>query len=139
MGTQKQNGYLLLFSSNEWYKQLSHEEIQQVIKQSKAWINRLTEQGKVKGGQALVREGAVVSGRNARVVSDGPFAESKEAIGGTLLLDVATLDEAIAIARTSPALAYNTTIEVRPIGDECPLDACARQLKEQEQLAATNA
>ena len=138
MSTQNQNGYLLLFSSDEWYKQLSQEELQQVINQSKAWIDRLTAQGKVKGGQALVREGAVVSGRNARAVSDGPFAESKEAIGGTLLLDVATLEEAIAIARTSPTLAYNTTIEVRPIGDECPLDACARQLGEQEQLAATN-
>jgi|SRR5688572_5116604 len=137
MSTQNQNGYLLLFSSDEWYKQLSHEEIQAVINQSKAWIKRLTEQGKVKGGQSLVREGAVVSGKNGRVASDGPFAESKEAIGGTLLLDVATLEEAIAIARTSPALAYNTTIEVRPIGNECPLDACARRLQEREPLATT--
>lgn len=139
MSTQNQNGYLLLLRGDEWYKQLSQEELQRVISQSKSWIDRLTAQGKVKGGQSLVREGAVVSGRNARVVSDGPFAESKEAIGGTLLLDVATLEEAITIARTSPTLAYNTTIEVRPIGNECPLDACARQLQEQKQLATTSA
>jgi len=139
MSTQNQNGYLLLLRGDEWYKQLSQEELQRVISQSKSWIDRLTAQGKVKGGQSLVREGAVVSGRNARVVSDGPFAESKEAIGGTLLLDVATLEEAIAIARTSPTLAYNTTIEVRPIGNECPLDACARELAQEERLAIANA
>jgi hypothetical protein len=130
------NGFLLLFSGNEWHKELSREEIQKVVSQNQAWFERLAAQGKIKGGQALVRKGATVSGRNGRLVSDGPFAEAKEAIGGTLLLDMETLDEAIAIAQTSPSLAYGTSIEVRPVAEECPLDSYARELARQETSTA---
>jgi len=135
MSTQNQNGYLLLYRSNEWYEALSHEELQKVISQNKAWIERLTAQGKAKPGHALGRKGATVSGKNGRLVSDGPFAESKEAIGGYLLLDVETIEEAIAIAQNSPSLAYGTSIEVRPVAEECPLDVRARELAREEQLA----
>ena len=135
MSTQSQNGYMLLYRSDEWYKALSPEELQNVISQNNAWIERLTAQGKAKPGRALEREGATVSGRNGRVVSDGPFAESKEAIGGYLVLDVETLEEAIAIAQSSPSLAYGTSIEVRPVAEECPLDVCARELAREEQFA----
>jgi hypothetical protein len=135
MSTQNGNGHMLLFSSNEWYKELSHDEIQKVINQTKAWFDRLNARGKVKAVQALARKSAIVSGKNGRLVSDGPFAESKEAIGGYLVLDVETLEEAIAIARTNPGLAYGTSIEIRPVTDECPLDAWARESALQEQLA----
>jgi hypothetical protein len=135
MSTQYENGHMLLFSSNERYKELSHDEIQKVISQTKAWFDRLSARGKVKAGQALARKGAIVSGKNGRFVSDGPFAESKEAIGGYLVLDVETLEEAIAIARTNPGLAYGTSIEIRPVTDECPLDTWARESALQEQLA----
>src|SRR5438046_6135906 len=135
MSTQNQNGHMLLFSSNEWYKELSHDETQKVISQTKAWFDRFNGQGKVKAGQALARKGAIISGKNGRLVSDGPFAESKEAIGGYLVLDVETLEEAIAIAQSSPGLAYGGSMEVRPIADECPLDVRARELAREEQLA----
>ena len=92
------NQYLLLFSGNEWWNQLSQAQMQQVIDQSKVWYGKLAAGGKVKASQALAREGATISGKNARVFSDGPFAESNEAIGGYLLLEAASLDEAIAIA-----------------------------------------
>lgn len=138
MSTPNKNGFLLLSSSNEWYKQLSLDEIQNLVNQNQAWFEGLAAQGKVKGGQALARSGATISGRNGWLVSDGPFAESKEAIGGYLLLDVETLEEAIAIARTIPSLAYGTSIEVRPLAEECPVDAYARELAQQE-LATANA
>ena len=105
MNTQPQNGYMLLFRSDEWYEELSHNEIQKVISQNNAWIEGLTAQGKAKPGHALQRKGVTVSGKNGRVVLDGPFTESKEAIGGFLLLNVETLEEAIAIAKSSPNLA----------------------------------
>jgi len=103
--------------------------------QNKAWIEGLTAQGKVKPGRALERSGAIVSGKNGRFITDGPFAESKEAIGGYLVLDVETIDEAIAIAQSSPGLAYGGSIEVRPVAEECPLDVRARELAREEQLA----
>jgi Uncharacterized protein conserved in bacteria len=67
-----------------------------------SWFERLTAQGKAKPGRALERTGAIVSGRNGRFVTDGPFAESKEAIGGYLVLDVETIEEAIANRAEQP-------------------------------------
>jgi hypothetical protein len=139
MSTQTTNQYLLLFRGNAWYNGLSPEELQKVMTQSKAWFDRLAEQGKLKAAQPLLREGATVSGKNGRVVADGPFAESKEAIGGYLLLQVDSIEEAIAIAQSNPGLGYDTTIEIRPVAGECPLDTRAREIAREEQLAPVNA
>src|SRR5436853_2621829 len=125
MNTQNQNGYMLLFRGNDWIKPLSPEEKQKVTDQWMAWFRRLTEQGKAVAGNPLEREGKIVSGKD-RIVSDGPFAESKEAIGGYFLLDVATMDEALAIARECPGLPYGIRVEVRPVAGECPMASEAR-------------
>jgi hypothetical protein len=136
MNTQNQNGYMLLYRSDEWYNRLSHDELQRLMNQNKSWIERLTAQGKAKPGRALERRGAIVSGKGGRLVMDGPFAESKEAIGGYLVLNVETIDEAIAIAQSSPGLAYGGSIEVRPVAEECPLEARARELACEELATA---
>jgi len=120
-------GYLLLFRGKDWDEGLSREELQEVMNRTNAWFNGLFASGKVKGGQALAREGKFVAGKSGAVVIDGPFAESKEAIGGYLLLDVATLEEAVAIARKSPGLDYGISVEVRPVMDECPCYKRARE------------
>jgi hypothetical protein len=125
MSTQNQNGYMLLFCGTDLRKGLSPEELQKVSEKWMTWFRRLTEQGKAVAGQPLERDGKIVSGKD-RVVSDGPFAESKEAIGGYFLLDVATMDEAVAIARECPGLAYGIQVEVRPVAAECPIATQAR-------------
>jgi hypothetical protein len=51
---------------------------------------------------------------------DGPFAESKEAVGGYFLLDVADMNEALAIAKQCPSLALGASVEVRPVAEVCP-------------------
>ena len=135
MNTQNPNGYMLLYRSDEWYNRLSHQELQKLMGDNNAWIERLTAQGKAKPGRALERSGAFVSGKHGRFVTDGPFAESKEAIGGYLLLDVETIEEAVAIAQSSPGLAYGGSIEVRPVAEECPLETRARELAREEKLA----
>ena len=131
MNTQNQNGYMLLFRGNDWLKTLSSEEKQKVTDQWMSWFKRLMDEGKAIAGNPLEREGKIVSGKN-RVVSDGPFAESKEAIGGYFLLDVANFDDAVAIARECPGLPYGVQVEVRPVAVECP---AASQLKHEAQLA----
>jgi hypothetical protein len=125
MKTQNQNGYMLLFRGTELRKSLSPEELQKVSENWMAWFRRLTEQGKAVAGNPLEREGKIVSGKD-RIVSDGPFAESKEAIGGYFLLDVATMDEALAIATECPGLPYGIRVEVRPVAGECPIAAEVR-------------
>ena len=122
MNTQsKTPEYMLLFRGTDWSKNLSPEEMQKVAGQWMAWFERLTAQGKATAGAPLEPEGKLVSGKNGRVVADGPFAESKEAIGGYFLLRVNHLEEAIAIAQECPGLAYGAKIEVRPVAEQCPL------------------
>src|ERR1700746_3279635 len=104
MSTQSQNGYMLIFRGTDWHKGLSPEQMQQVSDQWMRWFKGLTEQGKVTAGNPLEKEGKIVSGKNGRVVSDGPFAESKEAIGGYFLLRVKTIEEAVTIAKDCPGL-----------------------------------
>src|ERR1041385_3339473 len=117
MSAQKQNEYLLLFRGSQWDKGLSTERLQKVMEQFKGWFERLQQEGIVKAGQPLEREGRIVS---KATISDGPFAESKEAIGGYFIVQADTLDEAVAIARQSPVIEYGSTVEVRPIAGECP-------------------
>src|SRR5438034_10983177 len=123
MNEQKQNEYLLLFRGSSWDKGLSPEQLQKTMDQFMAWFERLKQQGKVKVGQPLERTGKIVSGKNGRIVADGPFAESKEAIGGYFLLQVDSLDEAVAIAQLCPGLPHGVKIEVRPVMAHCPLSA----------------
>src|SRR5690349_18213482 len=134
MNMQNQNGYMLLYRGDEWYNELSQEDLQNLINQNKAWFERVSSQGKAKPGRALERVGVTVSGKNGRFVTDGPFAESKEAIGGYFVLDVETIEEAVAIAQSSPGLAYGGSIEVRPLAEECPLDVRVRERAQKQQL-----
>src|SRR5207248_9515531 len=94
---QNQNGYMLLFRGTDLRKGLSPEELQKVTDNWMNWFKRLTEEGKAVAGNPLEREGKIVAGKD-RVVADGPFAVSKEEVGGYLLVVVATIDDAVAIA-----------------------------------------
>ena len=122
MSTQKQNEYILLFRGADWHKGLSPEEMEKVMNQWMTWFNRLTAEGKCRAGQPLEREGGkIVSGKKGKVVADGPFAEAKEEVGGYFLLTVASVDEAVAIAKQCPGLDYGCVVEVRPVAERCSL------------------
>ena len=112
---------MLLFRGNDWHKGLSPEEMQKVADEWMAWFKGLTERGTAVAGSPLEPSGKIVSGRNGRLVADGPFAESKEAIGGYFLLKVNTMEEAIAIAKGCPGLPHGAVVEVRPVAAECPI------------------
>src|SRR5438445_5457027 len=111
--------YMLLFRGTNWGDKLSPEEIQKVATDWMAWFERLTREGKVSSGHPLMNEGKVVSGKKGRTVADGPFAESKEAVGGYFYLHVNGMDEALEIARQCPGLDYGAIVEVRPVAEKC--------------------
>ena len=121
MSTPNNEEYMLLFRGQHWDKGLSPEEAQKLMGQVMAWFEGLKERGIVKAGQPLGPEGRTISGANGRSVSDGPFAESKEAVGGYLLLQGVTMDEVVAIAKANPTLAHGISIEVRPVLEDCPV------------------
>ncbi len=121
----EQSDYMLLFRGNDWDKGLSPQELQKVVADWMAWFERLKQEGKALSGHPLQNEGKLVSGKNGKSVADGPFAESKEAIGGYFYLRVSGEDEAIAIAQMCPALEHGLVVEVRPVADICGMRARA--------------
>jgi hypothetical protein len=111
---------MLLIRGTSWAKGLSPEEIQRVTDKWYTWFDRLVQEGKIKSGQPLAHSGKIVAGKKRRTVADGPFAESKEAVGGYIVLAVGDLDEAVRIAKECPGLDYEMTIEIRPLTQRCP-------------------
>jgi hypothetical protein len=107
--------FMMMFRGTNWEKGLSPEEIQNIMKRWVDWNARLIKEGKVKAAQPLVAEGKVVSGKKKRIISDGPFAEAKEAVAGYFLLEANDLDEVLEIAKECPTLDYGVIVEVRPI------------------------
>ncbi len=118
------SAYLLIFrdAGPDSYKSLSPEERQQLLTQWNAWYDGLASAGKLQQGHPLEPKGRIVSGPNGVRVVDGPFAESKEAVGGFFYLTVDSLDEATDIARQCPSLRLDLgiSIEVRPVAECCP-------------------
>jgi hypothetical protein len=131
--------YMLLFRGTNWDAQLSPAQLQKVVSDWMAWFERLKEEGKCVGGHPLENEGKLVSGKKGRTVADGPFAESKEAVGGYFYLTVADENEAIEIARQCPGLEYGAVVEVRPVADICSVRARSQEISSAGQLAGATA
>ena len=113
--------YLLLFRGPHWDRGLSTDELQQAMTKVMAWFEGLNERGKIKAAQPVGSQGRVISGTDGRFVVDGPFTETKEAVGGYLVLQADSLNDAVEIAQSMPTLRYGISVEVRPILAECPI------------------
>ena len=109
--------FILLFRGGDEARtadQQSPESWQAHMQQWKLWIDGLTEQGKFVGSQPLKIAGKVVNGRK-KLVTNGPFVEGKEIVGGYLICKAANIDEAIEIAKGCPMLDHDGLVEVREI------------------------
>jgi hypothetical protein len=111
--------YVLLFGGTmEGADQLpaaQRESVMADYEESGRWFEKYTKAGKVVGGEELQgpSTATTIAHRDGKVtVTDGPFIESKEVIGGFALIEVADLDEAIAMAKDWPG-----TVEIRPVVD----------------------
>jgi hypothetical protein len=102
----------LLLSRGQWDADKSKEEIQSAIDQFYVWHDRLVCEGKFKPGYRLATGTMSVSRTG---IIDGPFAETKEVIGGYWFVIAGSLQEAAAIAAESPCLACGLSYEIRPI------------------------
>jgi hypothetical protein len=94
----------------------SPEQAQQEMQRWMAWLKELTEKGHVKEpGHPLERSGKLVAGK-ARTVTDGPFAEAKDVVGGYTLVHAADLEQATRLAAGCPIFDLaEGTVEVRPV------------------------
>src|ERR1700737_2466702 len=106
--------YLLIFRGGLDIKNAPPEQVQQAMQKWRNWMDQLAKQGRSSGGQRLTKNGAVLHG-SKKQISDGPFAEAKEIVGGYLAIKAADLDEAIEIAKGCPIFDYDGITEVREV------------------------
>lgn len=93
---------------------ISPEEMQASMQSWFTWINDLKAKDLYVSGEPLIPGGKMVKGSDA-VVTDGPFAESKEIIGGFFIVKAGSLEEATEMAKSSPDLPRNGSVEVREV------------------------
>lgn len=96
---------------------LSPQEMQAIVGEYTKWASSLAQQGKLDGGEKLAEEGGrLIRHTGPKVtVTDGPYAESKEVIGGYFIVNAASYDEAVAIAKTCPHMTHGAATLVRRI------------------------
>ncbi len=104
--------YLYLYRNGE---PMSPETMQRQMSRWTAWLKQLTEQGHLKeAGQPLERAGKIVRGKD-RTVSDGPFAEAKDIVGGFSIVEARDLTHAVELSAGCPIFDVGGAVEVRPV------------------------
>lgn len=107
------NKYLLiLFDSNENYEAMTPEDYQNEIELHGKWIQELGEH--YDSGEALEEASKTIRGKE-HMVTDGPFIEAKELVGGFYVIRANSLEEATDLAKGCPTLRLGGSIEVRPV------------------------
>jgi hypothetical protein len=112
--------YMLLLHDDptEWMK-FSPDQMQQAIQKYVAWGARLRGAGVLVNSDKLTADpGRVIRGKNGQHrVTDGPFSEGREVLGGYYTITAATYDEAVEQVKDCPHLAYGGTIEIRQVDE----------------------
>ena|SRR5579883_2136055 len=93
----------------------SPEAIQQTMQKWMAWFKDLGDKGHIKDiGHPLERAGKLVKGKQ-KTITDGPFAETKDVIGGFTLVQARDIDQAVELSKGCPIFETDGAVEVRPI------------------------
>jgi hypothetical protein len=114
--------YLLLIYFDESWGKLGLAERQRIYQGQLELSQELTERGQYLGGHPLHPASSATTVRvrdGKRLLTDGPFAETREHLGGYMLIDVENLDEALAIAGRGPVASVGS-VEVRPVREGPP-------------------
>lgn len=105
--------YLFLYRGGE--RPASPQEGQQIMQKWVAWMEGLGAKGHMKDrGHPLEQSGKVVKGPQ-KVVTDGPFAEAKDLVGGYTLIEAKDLAQAVELSKGCPIFERGGSVEVRPI------------------------
>jgi hypothetical protein len=105
--------FLFLYRGGE--PDRSPERMQQTMQKWMSWLKELGEKGHIKDqGQPLERAGKLVKGRQ-KSVTDGPFLEAKDVIGGYTLIQARDLAQAVELSKGCPVLEVDGVVEVRPV------------------------
>jgi hypothetical protein len=91
----------------------SPDELQENMGQWMAWVEKLQKEGRYASGEALLPGGKLVNGKSS--VTDGPFTEGKEVVGGFFVIEAANMEEAVAECQHYPDFHFGGQVQVRPV------------------------
>ncbi len=106
--------FMLVFRGGN-HRNDSPEQMQQHMKKWMTWFEGLTRSGVYKGQGAPLEPGGKVVRGTRRAVSDGPYAEAKDLVGGYAIIEAKDLDAAVEYARDCPTFEKDGVVEVRPV------------------------
>lgn len=89
------------------------EQMQQQMQRWAEWASALGAKGHLRGGDPLDGTGKVL--RNRESVTDGPYAEAKDLVGGYMLIEAQDFDSAVELSRDCPIFHSGGSIEIRPV------------------------
>ena len=115
MTTAASSQYLLLLLQPNTGPGPTPAELREIMARFGAWMGELSAKRIVVSTNGLEPAGKIVREPGGTVITDGPYAEAKEIVGGYILINAASLDEAVEIARGCPGLHYRLAVEVRPV------------------------
>lgn len=109
------NEFALLFRQSNQLANMPEEEMKALIKKWQDWIGSIAAQGKLANNLVirLVPDGKVL--KSGGVITDGPFVEIRERLGGLIVIKADTIDEATTLAHGCPVLDVGGSVEVRAI------------------------
>jgi hypothetical protein len=106
---------LLIRGGDDAFAQFTPEQMEQTLGQYFAWSDRLRQEGRLVGADQLADGGRTVRARDGQLVIDGPYTETKDAVGGYYQIEAADEAEAAEIAKGCPVLNHGGLVEVRAI------------------------
>lgn len=112
---------LLIYGDQEALGPLAQEARQAVLTEMGNYNRYLTERGKLRSAAPLAPAASATVVRikdGEKLMTDGPYAETKEQMGGYFLVDCEDLDDAIEVAAGIPVVRLGASIEIRPIWEE---------------------
>ena len=106
--------FMLIFHGGQM-EGASPEQMQAEMGKWMAWIEKLSKSDQYVAGEPLIPGGKLVSGKNGKSVTDGPYTEGKEVVGGFFIIKAKNLDEAVAISKDYPDYDKGGTVQVRQV------------------------
>lgn len=94
---------------------LSPEQMQEHMGKWMAWIGKLKAANKYVAGEPLLPGGKLVSGPNGKTVTDGPYTEGKEVVGGFFIINAKDINEAVELSKDCPDLGHGSNVQVRQV------------------------
>lgn len=93
----------------------SPEQMQAQMGKWMAWIEKLNKANQYVSGEPLLPGGKLVTGANGKSVTDGPYTEGKEVVGGFFIINAENMEEAVALTKDYPDYEYGGSVQVRQV------------------------